>query len=76
KSGILGYYFRLGHRVVPRFTIYLVVYIICLILFLSFLVTRGDSYILDPSNWLFIFVLVFGTIVFMYESLIVWRMKP
>ncbi|MFX0087511.1 MAG: hypothetical protein ACFFAU_17810, partial [Candidatus Hodarchaeota archaeon] len=25
KSGILGYYFRLGHRVVPRFTIYLVV---------------------------------------------------
>ncbi|NHK29711.1 MAG: hypothetical protein FK730_00065, partial [Asgard group archaeon] len=28
KSGILGYYFRLGYRVIPRFTIYLIIYLI------------------------------------------------
>ena len=53
KSGILGYYFRLGHRVIPRFTLYLIVFIICLLFFVGFLISRGDSYILDPSNWIF-----------------------
>ena len=76
KSGILGYYFRLGHRVIPRFTLYLIVFIICLLFFVGFLISRGDSYILDPSNWIFLFILVFGTIIFMYESLKIWRMKP
>jgi hypothetical protein len=76
KSGILGFYFRLGHRVVPRFSIYIIVYVACLIIFMGFLFTRGDTYILDPSNWVFLFVLVFGTIVFMYESLKIWKTKP
>ncbi len=76
KTGILGFYFRLGYRVVPRFTLYLLVFIFCLIIFLVFLLTRGDTYILDPSNWIFLFVLVFGIIVFMYESLKIWQMKP
>ncbi len=76
KSGIYGFYFRLGYHVIPRFTIYLGVFILCLIVFLGFLLTRGDRYILDPSNWVFLFVLVFGTMVFMYESLKIWKMKP
>ena len=76
KTGILGFYFRLGYHVVPRFTLYLLVFICCLVTFLGFLVIRGDIYILDPSNWVFLFVLIFGTIIFMYESLKIWRMKP
>ncbi|MFX0086456.1 MAG: hypothetical protein ACFFAU_12370 [Candidatus Hodarchaeota archaeon] len=76
KTGILGFYFRLGYHVVPRFTLYLIVFICCLVIFLGFLVIRGDIYILDPSNWVFLFVLIFGTMIFMYESLKIWRMKP
>ncbi|MHA1945712.1 MAG: hypothetical protein ACXAC6_03695 [Candidatus Hodarchaeales archaeon] len=76
KSGILGFYFRLGYRIVPRFSIYLIIFIVCLIIFVLFMIDRGDAYILDSSNWVFLFVLIFGTIVFMYESLKIWKMKP
>ncbi len=76
KSGILGFYFRLGYRVVPRYSFYLIIFIFGLISFLWFLLDRGDTYILDPSNLVFLFVLIFGTGVFMYESLKIWKMKP
>ncbi|MFX1512165.1 MAG: hypothetical protein ACFFCQ_06235 [Promethearchaeota archaeon] len=76
KSGILGFYFRLGYRVIPRYSFYLIIFVFGLISFLWFLLDRGDAYILDPSNWVFLFVLIFGTIIFIYESLKIWKMKP
>lgn len=75
KSGVLGLYFRLGHRMVPRFTFYLMIFILATLSFLIFLLTRGDPYILDPSNWVFLFVLIFGIVVFIYESLKIWKIK-
>ncbi|MFX0126288.1 MAG: hypothetical protein ACFFAE_21890 [Candidatus Hodarchaeota archaeon] len=76
KSGILGFYFRLGYHVVPRFSFYLIIFIFGLLSFLWFLLDRGDTYILDSSNLVFLFVLIFGTGVFIYESLKIWKMKP
>lgn len=76
KSGILGFYFRLGYHVIPRFSIYLIIFIIGLLSYLLFSMLRGDAYILDPSNWLFLFFLLFGIAIFVYESRKIGRMKP
>ena len=76
KSGVLGFYFRFGHRVVPRFTFYLLIFLLATICFSIFLLTRGDAYLLDPSNLVFLFVLIFGIFIFMYESFKIWRIKP
>ncbi|MFX1515152.1 MAG: hypothetical protein ACFFC6_02505 [Promethearchaeota archaeon] len=76
KSGVLGFYFRFGHHVVPRFTFYLVIFILATICFIIFLLTRGDAYISDPSNWVFLFILIFGILIFVYESLKIWSIKP
>ncbi|OLS25478.1 MAG: hypothetical protein HeimC3_14670 [Candidatus Heimdallarchaeota archaeon LC_3] len=68
KTGILGFYYRIGYRVVPRFIFYLMFFILGLICFLFFAISRGDEYLLDPSNWLFLLILLFGTTIFIFES--------
>ncbi|MHA2238755.1 MAG: hypothetical protein ACXAB2_10365, partial [Candidatus Hodarchaeales archaeon] len=76
KSGILGYYFRLGYRVVPRFTLYLLIYLFGLTGYFFFVIERGDTYIQDPSSILLLLLILFGISVFIYESLNIWRKKP
>ena len=76
KTGVLGFYFRFGHHVVPRFTFYLLIFILATICFMIFLLSRGDTFIMDRSNWVFLFILIFGISVFVYESLKIWRIKP
>lgn len=76
KAGFLGFYFRLGYRMIPRFSGYLVVFLFGIILFVIFSITRGDAYIVDPSNWVFFFFLVFGIVITIFESFIIRNMKP
>ncbi|MHA2166356.1 MAG: hypothetical protein ACXAAT_10885 [Candidatus Hodarchaeales archaeon] len=76
RTGFLGFYFRLGYRMIPRFSVYLIVYLIGIALFLLFSVTRGDTYLLDPSSWVFLFFIVFGIAIMVFESLNIRKMKP
>ena len=76
KSGILGFYIRIGYRMIPRLTFYLMIFIIGLLIYLTLAVMRGDDFITDPANWLFLFFLIFGSIAFIIESYIIWRLKP
>jgi hypothetical protein len=76
KSGILGFYIRIGYRMIPRLTFYLMIFIIGLLIYLTFAVMRGDEFITDPVNWLFLFFLIFGSIAFIIESYKIWRLKP
>ncbi|MHA1976012.1 MAG: hypothetical protein ACW98F_05655 [Candidatus Hodarchaeales archaeon] len=76
KSGILGFYIRLGYRMIPRLMIYLTVFILGLFIYLWLAVTKGDEFITDPTNWLFLFFLIFGCIAFVIESYKIWLLKP
>ncbi|MHA2342608.1 MAG: hypothetical protein ACXADW_12080, partial [Candidatus Hodarchaeales archaeon] len=58
------------------FSVYLIVYLIGIALFLLFSVTRGDTYLLDPSSWVFLFFIVFGIAIMVFESLNIRKMKP
>ena len=76
KSGILGFYMRFGYRMIPRFSIYLCLYLVCLLVFLVFLILEGDQFILNLSNFLFLLYLILGSGIFVYESVRIWKMKP
>ncbi|MFX0173272.1 MAG: winged helix-turn-helix domain-containing protein [Candidatus Hodarchaeota archaeon] len=76
KSGILGFYVRIGYRMIPRFTLYLTIYLIGLIIFFFVIFIQGDQFILNPINLFFFFYLVFGAAVFIFESIKIWKTKP
>jgi predicted DNA-binding transcriptional regulator len=76
KSGILGFYIRIGYRLIPRFSIYLVTFIIGILVYFLFFLERGDAFFTDPISWVLLFFLVFGMSIFIFESLKIWRMKP
>ena len=76
KSGIFSFYIRIGYRMIPRFSLYLSLFLFGLIIYFFFVLTRGDAYILDPSSWVLLFFLLLGIFAFILESLRIWRLRP
>lgn len=76
KTGIMGFYIRIGSRMIPRFAFYLTIYLLGLIVFLVMGFLYGDQFILNPINLCFLFYLIFGTIVFIFESIKIRNMIP
>ncbi|MFX0125272.1 MAG: hypothetical protein ACFFAE_16715 [Candidatus Hodarchaeota archaeon] len=76
KTGIFSFYIRIGYRMIPRFSLYLSFFVLGLCLYFFFVLTRGDSYILDPSSWVLLFFLLLGIFAFIFESLRIWRLRP
>jgi len=76
KSGILGFYIRFGYKLIPRFSIYILVFFTGVCWFLLNGLIQGDSYLLDQSNLVFLLYLLFGIGVFSFESYKIWKMKP
>jgi DNA-binding transcriptional ArsR family regulator len=76
KKGVLGFYFRLGSFMIPRYSIYLVVNILGVIVYLILAIIYGDVFIISPGSLLLLFFLIFSTCVFIYESIKIWERKP
>ncbi len=76
KSGILGFYIRIGYRMIPRFSLYLIIFLFGLCCFALVAIDRGDAFITDPFNWLILIILISGILAFIFESIRIWRMKP
>jgi hypothetical protein len=76
KKGVLGFYFRLGPFMIPRYSLYLVVTILVVICYIFISRKYGDELITNPMSMLFLFFIIFCTIVFIYESMKIWTRKP
>ncbi len=76
KKGVLGFYFRLGSLMVPRYSIYLVVNILGVLGYVFLAWKYGDMFIKNPGSLLFLFFIIFCTCVFIYESIKIWERKP
>ncbi|NHJ02976.1 MAG: hypothetical protein EAX86_12645 [Candidatus Heimdallarchaeota archaeon] len=76
KSGILGFYIRIGYRMIPRFSIYLLLFLLGLFCFILTALDRGDAFITDPFNWIILLILFLGIFAFIFESIRIWRMRP
>jgi hypothetical protein len=76
KTGILSFYMRVGFRMIPRFTLYLIIHLAGLFLFIGFLLFYGVEIIFQPLIFLSFIYLLFGTSVFIYESRKILKIKP
>ncbi|MFX1470468.1 MAG: hypothetical protein ACFFB8_17630 [Promethearchaeota archaeon] len=76
KKGILGFYMRIGFWMVPRFSIYLIFYILGFIGYIFLAAIYGDKFITNPGSLLLLFFLIFGSIIFIYESINLWKRRP
>jgi DNA-binding transcriptional ArsR family regulator len=76
KTGIFSFYIRIGYRMIPRFSLYLSLFIVGLCIYFFFVLTRGDAYITDPSSWVLLFFLLLGISGFIFESLRIWSLRP
>lgn len=76
KTGFLGLYIRLGYRMIPRFTLYLIIYLTGIVIFLIVAIVEGDLFILKPINLILLFYIILGIIIFIYESMRIMKTKP
>ncbi|MHA2008389.1 MAG: winged helix-turn-helix domain-containing protein [Promethearchaeota archaeon] len=76
KKGVLGFYFRLGPLMIPRYSLYLVVNILVVVGYAFLAVKYGDVFISHPGSLLFLFLTIFCTMVFIFESIKIWQRKP
>ena len=76
KKGVLGFYFRLGPFMIPRFSLYLVINILGVVGYVFLARIYGDSFISNPASLLFLFFIIFCTVVFIFESIKIWERKP
>ena len=76
KKGVLGFYFRLGHFMIPRYSLYLVINILGVIGYVYLATIYGDAFITNPASLLFLFFIIYCTSVFIFESMKIWKRKP
>ncbi len=76
KSGILGFYIRFGYRMIPRFSIYLSLFICGFFAFFILSFIMGDDFITHPGSVLLFVFLTIGTLAFVFESLKMWGIRP
>ena len=76
KKGVLGFYFRLGPFMVPRYSLYLIVNILVAVGYVFLAIIYGDMFITSPGSLLLLVFLIFCTSVFIYESIKIWERKP
>ncbi|MFX0083974.1 MAG: winged helix-turn-helix domain-containing protein [Candidatus Hodarchaeota archaeon] len=76
KKGVLGFYFRFGPFMIPRYSLYLVVNILGVLGYIFLAWIYGDTFITNPASLLFLFFIIFCTSVFIYESIKIWKRKP
>ncbi len=76
KTGLLSLYIRVGFKMIPRFTLYLIIHLIGLFLFIGFILFIGVEIIFQPLIFLSFIYLLFGTFVFIYESRNILKIKP
>jgi hypothetical protein len=76
KSGILGFYIRFGYRMIPRFSIYLSLFICGFLAFFLLSFIMGDAFITHPGSILLFFFLAVGTLAFVSESIRMWKIRP
>ena len=76
KKGVLGFYFRLGPLMIPRYSLYLVINILGVIGYVYLATIYGDAFITNPASLLFLFFIIYCTSVFIFESMKIWKRKP
>ncbi|MCK4848875.1 MAG: winged helix-turn-helix transcriptional regulator [Candidatus Heimdallarchaeota archaeon] len=74
KAGILGLYIKIGRRMIPRMIFYLSFFLVCGILYISYLILNAS--VIKFVDGLFLVLSFSGMLFFSYETYKIWKMKP
>lgn len=76
KVGLLNFYIKIGPWLLPRFSIYLTGFLIGFVAFFLGTFVWGDPFITNPGSLLLLLFLFLGSLAFIYESRMMWKLKP
>ncbi|MFX1361481.1 MAG: hypothetical protein ACFE8T_14180, partial [Promethearchaeota archaeon] len=76
KIGILKFFIRIGNRVIPRISLYLIVYMLGFIVYFILAIIRGNEFVTDPVSLLLLTFLILGMVIFILEALKIRKLKP
>jgi hypothetical protein len=76
KAGLLHFYVKIGPRLIPRFSLYLMGFLIGFVIYFLGSVVGGDTFITHPVSVILLLVLIFGSLAFIYESRMIKKLKP
>lgn len=76
KTGILGFYFKFGYKLIPRFSLYLILDLLGFGIFFILFLLEGVDFLFQPIAILFILYQSYFSFIFVLESRRIWKMKP
>ncbi len=76
KTGVLKFFIRIGNRVIPRISLYLIIYVLGFIVYFILAVISGNEFITDPISLFLLIFLILGMAIFILESLKIRKLKP
>jgi len=76
KIGVLKFFIRIGNRMVPRLSLYLIIYILGFTMFLFLALIQGEKFVINPLSLFLLFFLIVGIIIFVIESYKIWKLNP
>ena len=76
KIGVLKFFIRIGNRVIPRISLYLIIYALGFIVYFILAVISGNEFITDPVSLFLLIFLILGMVIFILESLKIRKLKP
>ena len=76
KIGVLKFFIRIGNRMIPRISLYLIIYALGITAFLFLMFLSDYIFVWNPLNILLLLLLFVGIIIFCVESYRIWKLNP
>ena len=76
QPGVLSFYIQVGNYLLPRVSLYLVIFLSGFLIFMICSLIFGDEFISQLGSILFLFLLIIGSILLSYESTKLNQLKP
>ncbi len=76
KIGVLKFFIRIGNRVIPRISLYFIIYVLGFIVYIILAIIKGNEFVTDPISIFLLIFLILGMVIFILEALKIRKLKP
>ena len=76
SPGVLNFFIKINKNLIPRFSLYLAIFLPGFFIFLLLSILLGDPFITHPASILLLSSLVISSLIFMFESNKMWKIRP
>lgn len=76
KQGVFKLYVKIGKWVVPRVSLYLIIYALGFILYLILALLFSEQFLSNPATYLLLGFLILGTIILIFQTISIRKINP